>query len=211
MSLLKWLDHIDKVLFVLIQHDADHSLLDKIMPVLRDPQTWIPMYAIILYYSIRKGKNRAWMFIILSLFCFAITDSVCAQLLKPLFGRLRPCDDPDLHGLLKSLVDCGGIYSLPSNHAANHFGLATFWYFAIRTVTGQKWRWLWVWAAFIGYAQVYVGVHYPFDVLAGSIFGYVTGLGMSRIFTYWWNREGKGDSREYGLSLSPFKNADRSL
>ncbi len=210
MSLLKWLDHIDKVLFVVIQHDADHSLLDKIMPVLRDPQVWIPFYAIFLLYAIRVGKNRAWIFIIMSLFCFAITDGVSTQLLKPLFGRLRPCDDPELHAVLRSLVDCGGPFSLPSNHAANHFGLASFWYFGLVTITGKKWRWLWIWAAIICYAQVYVGKHYPFDVLAGSLFGYMTGLGMSRIFTYWWNKEGNGDGREYGLSLPQFTNADRS-
>ena len=211
MSLLKWLDHIDKVLFVLIQHDADHSLLDKIMPVLRDPYTWIPLYAFLLYYSIRKGKNKAWVFIVLSLLCFAATDGVTTQLLKPLFGRPRPCFDPELHSVLRSLVDCGGMYSLPSNHAANHFGLATFWYFAIRTMTGRKWNWLWVWAATVCYAQVYVGKHYPFDVLAGSLFGYLTGLCMSYIFTYWWHREGNGNLRKYGYPLPQLTNADRSL
>lgn len=211
MSLLKWLDHLDKTLFVLIQHDADHSLLDNIMPVLRDPYTWIPLYALLLYYSIRKGRNKAWIFIVLSLLCVAITDSVTTQLLKPMFGRLRPCCEPELYGVVRTLVDCGGQYSMPSNHAANHFGLATFWFFAIRTMTGKKWSWLWIWAAAVCYAQVYVGKHYPFDVLAGSVFGYVTGRGMSRIFAYWWNKEGNGGHRKYGLSLPQLTNADRSL
>src|SRR5258708_5234815 len=113
MSLLKWLEHIDKVLFVLIQHDSDHSLLDTIMPVLRDPYIWIPLYVFMLYYAIRKGKKKAWPFIVLSLLCFAITDGVTAQLLKPWFGRLRPCYDPEMQALVRGLVDCGGQYSLP--------------------------------------------------------------------------------------------------
>jgi len=189
MSLLQWLDHIDKVLFVLIQHDSDHSFLDLLMPVLRNALTWIPLYGFVLYYAIRKGKRRAWFFIGLSLLCFAITDSVSAQVLKPLFGRLRPCYDPALQSLLRGLVDCGGPYSLPSSHAANHFGLAAFWYFSVRTMTGKKWNWLWLWATAICYAQIYVGKHYPFDILAGAFMGILTGMGMSRIFERLWHRQ----------------------
>lgn len=190
MPLIKWLEHLDKVLFVLIQHDSDHRFLDPVMLVLREPLTWVPFYAFMLYYAFRAGKQKAWAFIILSVLTFAITDSLTAQLLKPLFGRLRPCHDPGMQAVLRELVDCGGLYSMPSNHAANHFGLATFWYFSIRAINGRKWSWLWLWAALICYAQVYVGKHYPFDVLVGGIVGTLTGLGMSRLFVYWENRQG---------------------
>jgi hypothetical protein len=67
-------------------------LLDKIMILLQDPYVWIPLYAFLLYYGIRKGNKKAWVFIILSLATFAVTDSLSAQILKPLFGRLRPCN-----------------------------------------------------------------------------------------------------------------------
>jgi len=207
MSLLKWLEHLDKILFVLVQHDSDNSVLDVIMPVFRDPLTWIPLYAFMLFYAFRMGKkksdgnaaerhvaggSKAWAFIVLTLLTFAVTDTVTAQVLKPMFGRLRPCHDPELQPYLRALVDCGGLYSMPSNHAANHFGLAAFWFFSIRDVTGRKWRWLWIWAAIICYAQVFVGKHYPFDVLAGAIFGILTGVGMSRLFVYWEHRHGHG-------------------
>lgn len=186
--LLNWLDHFDKTVFVLIQHDSDHFFLDKIMPVLRDPLTWIPFYAFMLFYAFRQGKDKAWPFIILTLLTFTITDTVTAQLLKPLFGRLRPCHDPVLQPFLTGLVNCGGLYSFPSNHAANHFGLATFWYLSIREMTGRKWSWLWIWATVICYAQIYVGKHYPFDILAGAFTGALTGLGTFRLFVYWENR-----------------------
>jgi undecaprenyl-diphosphatase len=190
MSLLKWLDHIDKTISALIQHDSDHSILDAVMPILRNPYTWIPLYVFMLYYAVRKGRNTAWPFIILSLLTFAITDSLTAQVLKPLFGRLRPCYDPEMHDMIRGLVDCGGLYSMPSNHAANHFGLAAFWYFSIRSMGGGKWNWLWFWAGAICYAQIYVGKHYPFDILVGALVGLITGLGMSRLFVYWANRQG---------------------
>jgi|SRR5579859_2226997 len=190
MSLLTWLDHLDKVLFVLVQHDTDHSVLDSVMLFLREPLTWAPFYVFMVYYAFRTGKNKAWAFILLSVVTFTITDSLTAQVLKPMFGRLRPCHDPAMQVYLRGLVDCGGLHSMPSNHAVNHFGLATFWYFSIRAMNGRKWPWLWIWAAIICYAQVYVGKHYPFDVLVGAVVGTLTGLGTSRLFVYWEHRQG---------------------
>src|ERR1700743_1313999 len=108
MSLLKWLDHLDKSLFVLIQHDSDHSVLDGIMLVLREPLTWVPLYGFLLFYAFRASKkslqaaghaghglSKALAFIVLSVLTFAITDSITAQVLKPTFARLRPCHDPE--------------------------------------------------------------------------------------------------------------------
>jgi len=190
MSLLDWLDHLDKSLFVLIQHDSDHSIMDTVMPMLRDPYTWIPLYVFMLCYIIFRNKNKAVLFILLSVLTFAITDSLAAQVLKPLIGRLRPCHDPGMQQLVRSVIDCGGLYSMPSNHAANHFGLAAFWFYSIRSITGKKWHWLWFWAAAICYAQVYVGKHYPFDVLVGATIGFLTGLGTYRLFVIWEKRQG---------------------
>jgi membrane-associated phospholipid phosphatase len=204
MPLLEWLDHLDKTLFVLVQHDSDQSVLDVVMPFFRDPLTWIPLYAFMLFYAFRAGKQKtAVAFILLSVLTVAITDSVTAQVFKPLFGRLRPCHDPEMQSFIRSLVDCGGLYSMPSNHAANHFALAAFWFYSIHRITGKKWRWLWVWAAIICYAQVYVGKHYPFDVLVGAIFGTLTGWGMFRLFVYWEQRQGT----RMALVRPPLKNS----
>ncbi len=125
MSLLQWLDHLDKTLFVLVQHDSDHSILDFIMPFLRDPLTWIPLYGFMAFYAFRAGKrsananpdgqgadgaSKAWAFILLSILTVAITDSVTLQVFKPLFGRLRPCHDPEMQPYLRGLswiaADC---------------------------------------------------------------------------------------------------------
>jgi len=186
MSFFEWLDHIDKFLFTLIQHDTDNAVLDVVMPVLRDPYTWVPFYVFMLYFCLRKGQQHAWIFIALSLLTFAITDSLTAQIMKPLFGRLRPCHDPDMAQTIRMVIDCGGLYSMPSSHAANHFGLAAFWYYTIRIMTGKKWWWLYWWAGAVCYAQIYVGKHYPFDILAGACTGLLAGYGMSRIFAYLW-------------------------
>jgi len=203
MSFFEWLDHIDKVLFTLIQHDTATAVLDVVMPVLRDPYTWAPFYVFMLYYCVRKGQQHAWIFIAFSLLTFAITDSLTAQIMKPFFGRLRPCHDPEMAQTIRMVIDCGGLYSMPSSHAANHFGLATFWYFAIRTMMGiteprevllqaksgiKWWRGLFWWAGAVCYAQIYVGKHYPFDILMGACTGLLAGYGLSRIFAYLWEK-----------------------
>jgi membrane-associated phospholipid phosphatase len=187
MPLLKWLDKIDRDLFILIQHTVGNPSIDTFMLILRNPFTWIPLYFFILCFSIFKGKKKAWIFILLSILTFALTDSISARLLKPLFERPRPCHDAEIHALFKFLLDCGGLYSFPSSHASNHFGLAAFWYGSVQTMAKRKWHWLWIWALAICYAQVYVGKHYPFDIVGGAIFGFTTGFFMARIFEYWWN------------------------
>src|SRR6266404_8497187 len=103
MSFFEWLDHIDKVLFTLIQHDSDHTVLDVVMPILRDPYTWVPFYVFMLYYSLRHVRQQAWAFIVLSLLTFAITDSLTSQIMKPFFGRLRPCHDLDITQTIRIL------------------------------------------------------------------------------------------------------------
>jgi membrane-associated phospholipid phosphatase len=182
MPVLHWLDHLDKILFIIIHNDADQKLLDDILPLLRNPTTWIPLYVFMFYYFLQKMGSKVWLFVLFTLILIALTDSFAAQILKPFFERLRPCHDPELQPFLRNIVECGGMYSMPSNHAANHFALATFWYWSVFLLSGKKWKWLWVWAVLICYAQVYVGKHYPSDILMGAILGFITGNVMAKIF-----------------------------
>ncbi|WEK34701.1 MAG: phosphatase PAP2 family protein [Candidatus Pseudobacter hemicellulosilyticus] len=186
MPLLQWIENLDRALVVLINNDTDRAWLDPVMTLLRHPYTWIPLYVYMLYLAIRKLEWRAWLFTGCTLLTFAITDSLSAAVMKPFFGRLRPCQDPDLGPLLRDLIDCGGMYGLPSSHAANHFGLAAFWFIAILAITGKKWHWLWIWAAIIGYAQIYVGKHYPSDIVVGGVVGLITGTGAGWLFRRLW-------------------------
>lgn len=202
MSLLRLLDRIDKALFVAIHNDSDASVLDGGMLLLRNPLTWIPLYAFLLYYAVRKAGIQAWKFILLSVCSFAITDSISASVLKPLFGRPRPCHDAELQPFIRNILECGGLYSFPSSHAANHFGLAVFWYWSLWIMTGRKWKLLWIWAALVCYAQVYVGKHYPFDIAGGALLGMITGTLMAKIFEYLWKMSTPGAFFQHGVKSS---------
>lgn len=178
---------LDQLLFELINHDSQHFLWDDLMLLVRNPASWIPLYIFLTIFFIRKAPRQAWQFILFSFLTFTVTDSLCSQL-KEIFERLRPCADTQMMLYTRNVIDCGGLYSFPSNHATNHFGLATFWYVVIDKTFGNRWKWFWGWAALICYAQVYVGKHYPLDVSVGAVLGIFTGWAMARLFLFFRNR-----------------------
>lgn len=173
---------LDYTLFVLIHNDSDSAFLDPVMLAIRSPLNSIPIYCLVFILAFRKLKGRQlFTFLVLSLILVAVTDSVCAQILKPFFGRLRPCYDAMLSRHLRPLLPCGGMYSFPSNHAINHFALTLFWTRCFK-FSGTPWiNLLWFWAILIGYAQVYVGKHFPADIIAGAGLGMLSGYGCYRL------------------------------
>ena len=201
MSMIEWIQHVDKLVFSFVQTKLSARWLDGFMLIMRNPVTWIPLYIFILYRVLKFEKSVALKFICLSLLCFAVTDYSTANLFKPLFERLRPCYDSETESIVRGIINCGGKYSFPSSHAANHFGLASFWFYSLYLITGQKWRWLWVWALLISFAQVYVGVHFPLDVLGGALLGTFTGVSLAKVFRAWSGSSLLKNSRASSLSL----------
>jgi undecaprenyl-diphosphatase len=184
MELLQWIENIDKELFTLINAEWAIQEADWFFKAMRNAGTWIILYAWLLYWIFTRCRTFAIHFLVFTLLCFAITDYTSASIIKPLAGRLRPCYDESLKETIRQLISCGGRYSMPSTHATNHFGLAAFWFLAVRHLTGKKWYWLWFWAAIIGYSQVYVGKHFPFDILAGAILGIIVAISLYFLFVY---------------------------
>jgi len=201
MYFFDWLDHIDKIAFTFIHRDMSAGWLDFIMLLLRNQYTWVPLYIFMLYWAFRLDKPTGLKFICLTLLCFAITDFTSGTILKYHFERLRPCYDEDMTTVIRGIIGCGGKYSFPSSHAANHFGLATFWYYTILYVKQQRWYWLWWWAFAIGLAQVYVGKHFPLDIVGGAVLGIVTGLCVFKLFEVWVKRDYDKYLKNPSLSL----------
>ena len=197
-----WLEKLilaDKKLFRQINQDWISSLGDFIFPILREPKTWIPLYAFVLIYVVyhMKGKKAA-LFVLFSIICITLTDQLSSQVLKSLFDRMRPCQDPDMQTWVRLLVDaCPGNASFTSSHAVNHFGIGTFFFFSLRPFM-KKWAgFFFLWALSICWAQVYVGVHFPGDVLFGALVGLLLGGLVAWIYAKSWawafQRPGKID------------------
>lgn len=176
-SILQKLEQWDRWLFLQINDQQSNSVFDIVMPYLRNAYFWAPLYLFLFLFVILNFKGRGWWWLLLFLCTVSLTDIVSSKILKESFERLRPCQDPGFLENVRLLVNrCSGGYSFTSSHAANHFGMATFFFISFRHYF-KKWTLLvFLWATAVCYAQIYVGVHYPFDILGGALAGVIIGL-----------------------------------
>jgi membrane-associated phospholipid phosphatase len=159
-----------------------NDVLDAIVPYLRNQWTWAPLYLFLLLFMTINFGRKGVMWCVFFLLTFAIADQLSASLIKPYVHRLRPCNNPYLQQFVHLLVPCGSGYSFPSSHSANHFALAVF-----GSITWQRHgKWIWpaslLWATSVAYAQVYVGVHFPLDVVCGGILGALAGILTAKVY-----------------------------
>lgn len=175
----------DKALFTLINDGGRSSYLDTPMLLLREPYAWVPLYLFLMVLVYRQKPAALLPFFMASLLTVAVTDYTSASIIKPFVARLRPCYTPSLQEHINVLAGCGGRYSFPSTHASNHFGLATSWFGFMIITRNARWYWVWVWAAAVGYAQIYVGKHFPLDIIAGALLGISTGIWTTLVFKGW--------------------------
>lgn len=170
----------DTWLFLKINTQWTNGFFDNVFPWWREANAWVPLYLFLVVFAFLNFKQKAWAWILFIIVTLTLTDQISAHLLKNLFERIRPCRDEALLSQVRLIVNnCSGGYSFPSSHATNHFGFAIFLFLTLGQVI-KKWKWVFIaWAASICYGQVYVGVHYPVDVLCGAMLGcglgYVTG------------------------------------
>jgi undecaprenyl-diphosphatase len=179
----QWLNAWDTALFLQINTVFTNPIFDKILPIWRNANTWLPLYVFLIVFAVLNFKEKAFYWIIGAILTLVITDQLSSGVIKPFFERPRPCNDPFLIGHVRLLLDhCSGGYSFTSSHATNHFGFAIYVFITLRALF-KKWSYLFIfWAATVSYSQVYVGVHYPLDVIFGSIIGSSIGYATSQIF-----------------------------
>ena len=174
---------LDIRLLYFINHSLSNPVFDAVMPVLRGKLTWIPVYILIVYFIIKKyGLKSIWV-IGFALLTILITDRISAGILKPYFERLRPCNNPALESWLKLPHGKGSSWGFVSAHAANHFAMAVYF---IMVFIGYRNQYKIIipflgWAFLIAFAQVYIGFHYPSDVIAGGMLGSLIGFGAGKL------------------------------
>ena len=167
--MIDWLQQIDQELFLRL-NGLHADWLDAPMAYITGRGLWIPFYLMLGGWLVYKQKvDSLWSmaYIVVSV---ALADQFTSSFMKPFFERLRPCHDPAISDLVYTVVGCGGKYGFASSHASTTFALAC-------SVTLLQKNRLWLsilvfcWAAVVSYSRVYVGVHYPGDIVAGAMVG----------------------------------------
>ncbi|MBK6566205.1 MAG: phosphatase PAP2 family protein [Saprospiraceae bacterium] len=174
----------DENLFYWINSGWSNVFFDFLMPVLRNKYTWIPLYTFLMAFFLFNFGKKGYYYILLTILTVACSDMVSNHGFKKNFKRLRPCNT-ELSVPIVERIPCGSGYSFTSNHAANHFALATF-FSMVFGWKNRKIRYAFMaWATMIALAQVYVGLHYPFDVIGGALLGSFIGFIIAKTGERW--------------------------
>lgn len=169
--------------FFLFLNGLHTDWMDKVMIAVTQMWVWLPLYLLMIYWTVKQyGKRCWWIFIALGIVVLC-SDQLSAHVCKPLFQRLRPCYNVDLQDLIylpKGMA--GGKYGFVSSHAANTFAIAAFMTAALRKNRAWVGIVLYLWAFISSYSRIYLGFHYPGDILCGAVLGILVGLILWKVF-----------------------------
>jgi undecaprenyl-diphosphatase len=173
--MISFLIELDKVLFFLFNVYLANPVTNLVMPIITNDNLLRLAFAAMVIVLLLFGNKRTRWLALFSIATLVITDQLSAGLLKGLIARPRPCH---VFTDINLLVTCGGGYSMPSSHAANVFGQA---FLLSRNIKHIGWP-LFIFAILVASSRVFVGVHYPGDVLGGFVIGAVAGLFVSWLY-----------------------------
>ncbi len=179
--MLEYLNDIDTQLFLLL--NGMHSpFWDVLMVKITHSRTWIPLYILIIGGLIYKFRLNGLKVVIIILLLIGFADQFSSRLVKPGVGRLRPSHNVSLNDCIHIIDNYrGGTYGYFSSHASNTFALATL--LCLLFYKKRKWVLVFIpWAVVVSYSRIYVGVHYPGDILTGAVFGVLSALLCYRLF-----------------------------
>lgn len=182
--MLDFLNKIDTALLLMI--NSHHTLFwVSLMWYISGTFIWVPFYMLILILLIKRFKKQAIPLILLIAVLIVLSDQLASGLIKPLAHRLRPSHEPEL-AIYIHLVNGykGGLYGFVSSHAANVFALAFYLFFTVRKELPWLVTILFPWAIIVSFSRIYLGVHYPFDILGAICVGFLAALLVAEVYKW---------------------------
>lgn len=190
------ISELDKDLLLTL-NGSDSIFWDGCMKVYTTMAIWIPLILMLLYVLIKNNNIKNFFLLILIIGAVvALSDRISSGICKPFFERWRPTNDP----VLMHIVDVtdgirGGSYGFTSSHAANSFGIATFIMLLIKSkVLSIS---LIIWASMNAFTRMYLGVHYPGDIIAGTLIGVTVGWSMYKLYCFIQKRQKYNTQRDW--------------
>ncbi len=172
---MHFLNDIDTALFLFL-NGLHHPVSDFLFFWISNKYIWIPLYTYLAWYLFTRERKDFFVLLISVALAITISDQLASTVLKNLVMRPRPCHEASLSGLVHTVYGhCGGLYGFVSSHASNAFALCAF---MLTLMKGARWKfryYLVFWACLHSYSRIYLGVHYPGDIIGGALVGLSSG------------------------------------
>ncbi len=180
--MLEAIEKLDQEVFLAL--NSHHTpFMDSVMWYVSTIIPWIPLFLFFLYYAYKKGKLKFVLITVVGIvLCILLADRLSVMAFKDVFQRYRPTHNLDIGHLVETVINPfkneeyrGGQYGFVSSHAANFFAISTFLHLLFMQFS-KKWWLLYLWAGLIAYSRIYLGVHYPLDIIGGAMLGLLIGF-----------------------------------
>ncbi|MEF9923649.1 MAG: phosphatase PAP2 family protein [Muribaculaceae bacterium] len=180
--MIETLNNLDIAIFSFL-NGMNNTYLDYLMWIFSGKFTWVPMCCVLIIFMFIKSWKQAILILVMIALVITFADQISSTFIKPFVERLRPSHNDALNATIHTVNGYrGGLYGFVSSHAANSFGVAFLlilifkrWYFTV-TLLG--------WAIIVSYSRIYLGVHYPGDILGGTALGLFCGWIVYLIYQY---------------------------
>jgi undecaprenyl-diphosphatase len=179
--MMDFLNKLDTTVFLWL-NGIHFPVLDALMVFLSGQFVWIPLIVFFLWKGKVTLERRAFtIFVIFMIAGLALSDVTSSYIIKNIVSRMRPCRLQDLKPLIYQFGQkCGGKYGFVSSHAANSTFVVLF---AIKTLQlPKKFLWAWILPLIVGFSRIYLGVHYPGDILGGAMVGIFWGTILFKVY-----------------------------